>query len=650
MQKLVSRSQANAGRTACSVCHQRKVRCDAHDAGFPCSNCKRCGHAEQCRLHLKRKRRSRLERIAESPLPLAPPGSLFRQGLASGAQVNALDVINTNSGSPGCASSLSVRVSPQPAEDAPESVTSCVVETATSEGDDGGLGVDLLALHPHVSKNGEHKKYLVEFIDQPLITERPIDKNARIMYVGSELSNTNFLLRRQLGKKMSSVSHYATNRIDRQHTCHEPDRLPVEAFQLPPRAVVDKLLDAYFNHINPGFPVIDTDVFMRQYRARDPLNPPSLLLLHAILVAGAHAFYTDTERRESLKSIFFRRAKILFDARFERNRDTIVQAALLLTWHADGPEDVAANAWFWVGVAARNATGLGMHRDADASTLVSHNKRMWRRVWWLLFQCDVLVSLQYGRPQSIHLEDSNVQSLRASDFQDCGEGVQVDHVIQITELCIIISGILRHQFRNPQSQEARLDYVRSTDEALAKWSLHLPQPLHMGISPSIDIWTATLHLHYNTALSLLHRARPSLQESGDQQPDDADICATAAVAIQQIFQCLCERGNIRFLWSATVNCLFTALVQLSLEVRISNPSATQAPLADPKASGHPGIIPPVFVSTTGTDGTDLTDTLPNIMTGRHLPRDDSEVADPWNGWLPIYWQQPESTDDFLFSF
>jgi transcriptional regulatory protein AMDR len=236
------------------------------------------------------------------------------------------------------------------------------------------------------------RKHLVEFIDQEELSYRPIDKEARITYVGTDVSNINFLVRQ--ADKRTIVHHFPTNRIDRRLTAHEPDRLPVEAFELPEKAIVDELLHAYFEKINPGFPVVDEGRFMSLYKARDPADPPSLLLLQTILLVGAHV----SPGRETYKPIFFRRAKMLIDSRFERNRDVIVQAALLLTWYSDGPEDVVANAWHWIGFGARTAMGLGMHRDADPSTLVEHNKKMWRRVWWLLVQCDILISLQYGRP------------------------------------------------------------------------------------------------------------------------------------------------------------------------------------------------------------------------------------------------------------
>jgi transcriptional regulatory protein AMDR len=440
----------------------------------------------------------------------------------------------------------------------------------------GVAGVDI-----HAAEDGEYlyKRHLVEFIDQPELIERPIDSKARMTYIGSDLSNINFLVRHQFGAQVKTrdVCHYPTNRISRRMTGHgQADRIPLDAFQLPPKIVVDDLLEAYFRRINPGFPVVDERIFVQQYRARDPSNPPSLLLLQAILVAGAHVLHHDNpEKRDSCKAVFFRRAKALLDAGFERNRDTIVQAALLLTWHTDGLEDVTANAWFWLGVAVRTAMGLGMHRDADGSTLVSHNKRMWRRVWWLLFQSDVWISLQYGRPQSIHLEDCNVQALKISDFSDCGDDVRPDYMLQMSLLAIVVSEAMRARSR-ASTPEAPLAALKKTDEKLASWALRLPEQLHLHTTSTPDIWTANLHLHYNTTLVLLHRHQPHRisRDSGTRgvsRDEHSEICVAAAGVIQSLFQNICETGNLQCLWISTINCLFTALIQLSTEIRLPNP-------------------------------------------------------------------------------
>ncbi|KAH9886815.1 fungal-specific transcription factor domain-containing protein [Xylariomycetidae sp. FL2044] len=524
-----NRSQENQGRISCNECHSRKVKCNSQEVGFPCTNCRERSCPDTCCLYLKRKRRS------ARPPPFAAP-----------VQTGVPILPRT----PGTAASANSTPSQEGAE--------------SHEGGTGLMGHDPDAAGDDVEYI--YKRCLVEFMDQDLLTDRPIDRTARLNYVGTDVSNFNFLVQQHFSNITSDTFHFPTNRIARRHTCYEPDRLPIEALQLPPKSTVDKLLEAYFKHVNPGFPVVDEKLFMSQYQARDAENPPSLLLLHAILVVGAHVYYVSQPERESMKAVFFRRAKGLFDARFEDHRDVIVQAALLLTWHADGPEDVAANGWFWLGIAVRTATGMGMHRDAEKSTLVTHNKRMWRRVWWLLFQCDTLMSVQYGRPQSIHLEDTDVQKLKPEDFQDCGSEVRTDYIMQSTELCMIISRALRDRFRPSASSRSRQTVLREIDEELAAWSFQLPPFLKLWPTPSTDPWAASLQLTYNMFLILLHRGQ--LDSPGARE--DSDICITSANIIQAVFQSLQERDQLRHLWISSINCLFTALIHFNTESRSSS--------------------------------------------------------------------------------
>ncbi|CAK7225625.1 hypothetical protein SCUCBS95973_005929 [Sporothrix curviconia] len=714
----MTQAQANAVRSTCTACHQRKVKCDAHDRGYPCSRCVKSGSGSDCRLHRKNKRVSRarqalaqqakeehglllqqlqskpetpsrakrLSPAAIQPSPavedtivalaeaetrtpaaaaaaaVATPGSLFLQTvIANDAGRNASFPVDE--GDADADSDVDDESITQQHHDGPR--TPAEAHHAFSDAGMTGGGTagstaasvttaSTPAVLPTHGTDGEYKKYLVEFIDQPQLAERPIDKTARILYVGSPLSNMHFLLRQRMARAGEQppmdVVHYPTNRIAKPSAGLgglAADGLPLEAFQLPPKRTVDQLLAAYLQHINPGFPVVDGRLLMRQYRARDPQNPPSLLLLQAILVAGAHVYYKDPDERAVHKALFFRRSKMLLDARVERNRDTVVQAALLLTWHADGPEDVAANAWHWVGLAARTATGLGMHRDAEASTLVPHNKRMWRRVWWLLVASDVLVALQYGRPPALHLDDTDVQPPTAADFADCGAGTRVDYVLHLVQLCILLSThVLRRQFKASRAAAAAAAAnksaaavaaaaaasLRRTDEALANWYLHLSPSLQLGghsigdcrsssssstlsssllpsssetaPSSSINVWTAFLHLTYNTALLLLHRQAPlpstssmagsssSSSSSSTGIPaasgDDVEICTNAAVAIQQICQAVCASGQAVYLWSSAINSLFTALIQLSGDVQRStiSSSLSSSSTADSK-TGNP---------------------------------------------------------------
>ena len=240
----------------------------------------------------------------------------------------------------------------------------------------------------------------MKLIDEEESGSREIQRGVRAIYVGHELSNMSFLIRQQRDKD-DDVYHFAGNEIPRRQLRTGHDQLLMDALTLPEPVLADELVQAYFDHVNPGYPIVDEDLFMAQYRNRDPADPPPILLLQTILLVGAHVTRPKAER-DALKDIFFRRAKWLFDSRIERNRDILVQAALLMTWHSDGADDdVAANAHYWVGVAARIATGLGMHRNPVSSRFVSRDRRMWRRLWHILVQFDVMVSLSYGRPQAM---------------------------------------------------------------------------------------------------------------------------------------------------------------------------------------------------------------------------------------------------------
>ncbi|KAF2642723.1 hypothetical protein P280DRAFT_272506 [Massarina eburnea CBS 473.64] len=517
--RRANHSQSN--RTACATCHQRKVKCDAQTVGFPCTNCRKHSRSD-CVWHQKRKRLP--IRSPHNPVPI-------RQASLETSNAQIIDTI-----------------------DNVEQSDNALLESAFTSGEDGTQGC---------------KRHLVEFIDQEDLSYRPIDKAARTTYVGTDVSNINFLIRES--DQRSKAHHFPTNRIDRRFTTHEPDRVPVEAFQLPEKAIVDDLLHAYFEKINPGFPVVDQETFMAQYQARDPSDPPSLLLLHAVLLVGAHVSRDHT----ALKPVFFRRAKILIDSRFERNRDVIVQTALLLTWYSDGPEDVAANAWHWIGFASRVAMGLGMHRDAEPSTLVEHNKRMWRRVWWLLVQCDLLITLQYGRPLAINLDDCDVQAPKPTDYANCGANTQVDYAIAMTELCILLCSVYRKCFGPQSTRIRRQDMLAEADEKLARWSLLLPSHLRLRPTLMLDLWPASLHLIYNTALILLHRPRPQTLDPGSPSSlptsNDAEICSAAAGVIQSIFESLCERQHLSTLWVFSVTALFTSMIQLGVEVRFTNP-------------------------------------------------------------------------------
>ena len=163
-----------------------------------------------------------------------------------------------------------------------------------------------------------------------------------------------------------------------------------------------------------------------------------------------------------------------------------------------------------------------------------------------------------------------MRPLTPADFVGCGARVQIDFVIHFSGLCSMISYIIRERFGLTASMERRKAILPEADEALANWSLSLPDSLRLR--GSMDSWSAMLHLTYNNFLILLHRPHPRASAySEDYGPHDAEICSAAAGVITSIFEELRQKDCIKYLWCSGVHTLFTAMIQVRVELRFSNP-------------------------------------------------------------------------------
>ncbi|KAK4981812.1 Transcriptional activator of fatty acid utilization, partial [Elasticomyces elasticus] len=166
---------------------------------------------------------------------------------------------------------------------------------------------------------------------QPKFARAPIKEAGRVAYLG-ESSNLSLLVHDKHGK--FDVVHYPLpeNIRGARARMNELDTVEIDilhqrgAFLLPPRQLCDELVEAYFKWIAPVVPVINRSRFMRRYR--DQKNPPSLLLLQAILLAGSRVCNNpqlmDANGSTTPAAMtFYKRAKALYDANYEDDRVTI---------------------------------------------------------------------------------------------------------------------------------------------------------------------------------------------------------------------------------------------------------------------------------------------------------------------------------------
>lgn len=431
---------------------------------------------------------------------------------------------------------------------------------------------------------------------KPKFTRAPITEAGRVAFLG-ESSNLTLLVHDRQGS--ADVVHYPLPENVRGSRARltELDNVEIDilhqrgAFLLPPRALCDELIESYFKWIHPIVPVINRTRFMRQYR--DPKNPPSLLLLQAVLLAGSRVCNNpqlmDANGSTTPAALtFYKRAKALYDANYEDDRVTLVQSLLLMGWYWEGPEDVTKNVFYWSRVATIVAQGSGMHRSVEQSQLSRSDKRLWKRIWWTLFTRDRSVAVALGRPTNINLDDSDVEMLTEDDFIEDEvdrpspyppDPVHVQFFLQYVKLCEIMGLVLSQQYSvaSKGRQRNAIDLTHS-DMALADWLQNCPKIVYWEV-PRHHLWSALLHSNYYTTLCLLHRAHmPPGGSKGltDESPyPSRNIAFQAAAMITSIVENLAAHDELRYCPAFIVYSLFSALIMHVYQMRSPVPSIQQ---------------------------------------------------------------------------
>lgn len=436
---------------------------------------------------------------------------------------------------------------------------------------------------------------------KPKFSRAPIKEAGRVAYLG-ESSNLTLLVNDRHGT--TDVVHYPLPENIRGSRARltELDNIEIDilhqrgAFLLPPRSLCDELVEAYFQWIAPIVPVINRNRFMRQYR--DPKNPPSLLLLQAVLLAGSRVCSNpqlmDANGSTTPAALtFYKRAKALYDANYEDDRVTIVQSLVLMGWYWEGPEDVTKNVFYWSRVATIVAQGSGMHRSVEGSQLSKADKRLWKRIWWTLFTRDRSVAVALGRPVHINTDDSDVEMVCEDDFLEDDvdapseyqpNRIHVQFFLNYVKLCEIMGLVLSQQYSvaSKARRQNAIDLTHS-DMALADWLQNCPK--EMVWDPNAHhFWAALLHSNYYTTLCLLHRAHmpPATSQTGPRgYPEDSaypsrTIAFQAAAMITSIIQNLSAHNELRYTPAFIVYSLFSALIMHVYQMRSSIPQVVQA--------------------------------------------------------------------------
>ncbi|KAK2747399.1 hypothetical protein FQN55_005148 [Onygenales sp. PD_40] len=312
------------------------------------------------------------------------------------------------------------------------------------------------------------------------------------------------------------------------------------AFDLPPRAVREGLIDAFMRRCAPWMPIVE-----RSWLAERHGNQPSILLLQAVFLAGSRVSSSSAVSAYATSNEFYRRAKALFWSGYEKNTITVITAVCILHWYnPEGPEHVSINtSGFWNRIGVGLAYQIGLHKEPPPG----RDAALRRRLWWTLFARDCLISAGHGRPRAVNPDDCDVRPLSKEDFY--GTTMDGPLFIAYTELASLLGDLTQCSCRKYISRHKR-QYIES---ALYRWTRELPEYLHLfrrvypndGSSTKLALAPYSfearqLHVLYFIILAILFRSSPPAST-----PSAAAVLASSFVA--GIFEDFLARDEIRFL-------------------------------------------------------------------------------------------------------
>jgi hypothetical protein len=285
-----------------------------------------------------------------------------------------------------------------------------------------------------------------------------------------------------------------------------------------------RLVDLFWRHVHPCYPILAKEVFMHAYNASASNIPAALL--GAVYLSALRWWTYDPELsiREAPDAGHLRRLlKRALQSSYHRPKLSSIQAALLLLQCQ--PEDPLNpdHTYDWGLTCQALAVGqcLGLHLDASLWSIPQWERNVRKRLSWALYMQDRWTSLAYGRPVHIHDDDWTVLDLTSSDFSDDEAGSEEQQgsmmstgrlqYMKMVELTQILSSALSgfYTARTSRDQDTAVLYQRAQPllNILSNWYATVPPSLQMHMIYQRKLcFHGYLHFsYYGVLMALLRR-------------------------------------------------------------------------------------------------------------------------------------------------
>ncbi|KAJ5884856.1 hypothetical protein N7495_009366 [Penicillium taxi] len=363
------------------------------------------------------------------------------------------------------------------------------------------------------------------------------------------------------------------------------------------------LIEKFFEHVHPSFPILMEDAFRQSYRERRQLLPMLLAAVYLLTLKFVDFSTTSqTARRPDAARLESLALKLLIESLPFPSISTI-QAGLLLT-----QKSTLATASL-NGQLVTAGFELGLHQDCTNWRMKTWEKGLRKRLAWALYLQDKWSSLVHGRPSHIFAFNWTVKDLVEQDFSNAfASGTDSSHddetvghgpllFCHMVALTTILSDILDRfytlraieDFAAAGNQRTRLilEKAKPAQICLKEWFSSLPASLKMESSNDDLIETITdenarngaLHLAYFATEITLHRCIVRSLATDGTDSYLGHICRSAAktrLISAMDFVNRLRPVHLRSFWPASARTNFSLIGSFGMLLRISAPTNEEA--------------------------------------------------------------------------
>ncbi|ORY56862.1 fungal-specific transcription factor domain-containing protein, partial [Pseudomassariella vexata] len=322
--------------------------------------------------------------------------------------------------------------------------------------------------------------------------------------------------------------------------------------------VPDPLIAAFFDHIHADFPVLHEASFREDYERcclqpsllTSEVDPTWICSLLCVLLLGRRTIQVDnmsSQQGQEAEDRWWRKVQALLPSVIFISSISAVQALLLVSLHLNNTNH-RDSCWTLTGAAVRIAIAIGLHRDTKASTHTPLHRELRKRLWWTLYQFELMQAASLDRPSAIDDAACTVSTPREATL---GMGSSESMVyssrllVMLSQACRVVRVMNNHAEVGEKSYSGPLSPAAALIRDLQRWKESLPRHLSLdavsGQSPSSQRTVILLHVQYYHVVSVVTRnamlalvayanaiKRLSLNPTQNTISDLSDVCADGA--------------------------------------------------------------------------------------------------------------------------